>query len=96
MEEDRNVIERGEIVRDAGSSEEVREAEQGHVKGTGGVGERSEGDGVLVGVDLDKPDEGVDTGGERTATDDIVRERLRKNGLSAEDCSHGVSEGRGV
>lgn len=59
---------------------------------------RIERGGEFIGVELGEADEGRDSSGERAVPDNVVVWELhgcsfeRKNGLSFEDCSHGVSE----
>lgn len=57
-----------------------------------------EGDGRLIGVDLDEDDERFGTGGEGTVPDDIAGQKLhdscfeREEGLLAANCGYGMSK----
>lgn len=72
LERSWNVAEKGEAVRDAGSSEGVEEAEEGNERVVEGDGKSFERGEELVRTDLNEAEEEVDTGGKETAPDDIV------------------------
>lgn len=70
------------------------------MRGAEGNRRSFERDRVLFEVDLDKTDEGVDTGSETTVPDGVVKKGLHHGCFEggsvyfSEACSHEVSEGR--
>lgn len=70
----------------------------GSVKKAGGEGGSSEGVGKLFRMSFDEANERVDTGGQGTWPDEVVKKRLHEGcsmsgeGFLAESCSHGVSQ----
>lgn len=76
LQRGRKVVEEGELVGDASSSDRAGEIQEDSLKRVERDGESSVRDGELVGVGLKKSDQLVDTGGERTVLSDVAEKGL--------------------